>query len=216
MLELLLASAVGGIVLAGAYASYTIVAKQSNRVSAISEVQAAGMPTVHLIARDVRMAGRLALDNNIDPVFGIISAPITIADSGDACCDSIVVIYDKSSTERRRITYDTNTRTNPTRNALYMDIDLWDSGTSVWINSVTDALVTDYVEDFQVAGSDNNADGNPQIIDLALILRSKSMLASPRTYTRPDQVIGNYDFSFTDNYHRDEFTMTVNVKNLRD
>lgn len=215
MLELLLASAVGGIVLAGAYASYTIVGQQQYRVSAMSEVQSAGMPTVRLIARDLRMAGRVAMDANLDPVFGIISTPITITDSGDACCDSIEIIYDKDSTERRRITYDIQARTNPDRNAMYMDIDLWDDASSSWTSDISDALVTDYVEDFQVEGSDLNSDGNPMIVDIALILRSKSSLSKSNLYERPDQIIGNYDFSFNDNIYRDEFTMTVNIKNLR-
>ncbi len=213
MLEMLLATAVGGVVLAGAYSSYIVISKQNERVRAFAEVQQAGMPTIQLIARDLRMAGREALDSDLDSVFGTITTPITITDSGDACCDTVEIIYDKSSTERRKVTYYTGARTNPTRTALYMDIDLWDGAS--WDSSVSQSLVSDYVDDFQLEGSDDDANGNPMIVDVAVVLRSKSSLGVDTEYTRPDQVIGNYNFDFNDKYHRDVFTMTVNIKNLR-
>lgn len=213
MLELLLASAVGGIVIAGSYASYSIVAKQYQRISAFAEVQEAGMPTIRLLSRDIRLSGLVELDSSLDPVYGTIATPVTITDSGDACCDSIQLIYDKPSTDRRRVTYSIAARTSPARNALYMDIETW-SGTA-WVASIDDALVTDYVEDLQFVGSDNDSNGNSRIVDISMVIRSQSTLNRTVTYAPPAQVVGNYDYSFSDNFYRDEFTATVNVKNLR-
>ena len=219
-LELLLATAVGSIVIAGSFSAYSVIGKQQKRVSAFSEVQSAGMPTLRIISRDLRMAGRVAMDANIEPVYGAIATPIVITDSGDACCDSIVITYDQDSTvnpKRCVITYSVAARTNPARNALFRNVstpngDLGDTCTG---DSSTD-LVTDYVDDFQAVGSDNDASGFPRLVDMSILLRSQSILPSNRTYTPPDQVVGNFNYSFTDNYHRDEFTMTVNIKNLRD
>jgi prepilin-type N-terminal cleavage/methylation domain-containing protein len=219
MLELLMATAVGGIVIAGSYTSYGVIGRQQQRVSAFAEVQSAGMPTVRLVGRDIRMAGRVAMDTDMDPVYGIIATPITTTDSGNACCDSITVVYDQDSTvnpKRCQILYSIIPRTNPTRNALYMTVttlfsDVGDACTGDGLSS----LVTDYVEDFQVVGSDNDSGGNPRLMDLSLVLKSQSQLASERTYTPPAQVAGNYNYTFTDNYYRDAFTMTINIRNLR-
>lgn len=213
MLELLLSMVVGSIVIAGGYSAYTVVAKQYQRISAFTEVQEGGIPALHMIARDLRMAGRVVYDNNVDPVFGTITSPITITDSGDVCCDRIAIIYDKDSTDRRRVTYFTQARTSPARNALYMDVETFTGG--VWVNTIDDAIVTDYIEDLQFVGSDNNGNGDPQIVDMSMVVRSTHTLALPQTYTPPASVVGNYNYSFTDNYYREVYTSTVNVKNLR-
>jgi prepilin-type N-terminal cleavage/methylation domain-containing protein len=213
MLEMLLAMAVGSIVIAGSYASFVVISKQYQRIAAMSEMQSSGMPTLRLIARDLRMAGRVALDANLDPVYGTIATPIAITDSGNACCDSIAIIYDKSATERYRITYRTATRTTPTRNAIYMDKEQWTGG--AWVAVSTGSLVADYVDDLQFVGSDNSASGMPRIVDISMILHGKSMQATSKLYTKPSQVAGNYSYSVTDNYKHDEFTTTVNIKNLR-
>lgn len=220
MLELILASAIGGVIIAGGYTSYVVISKQYQRISAFSEVQQAGIPTVRIISRDLRMAGRVAMDTNVDPVYGSIATPVSITDSGDACCDSLTIIYDKDSTvnpQRCQITYSVQPRTNPARNALYMTVTtLFSDVGDPCLGDGSTSLVTDYVDDIQFVGSDNNISGNPQIVDMSLIQRSRSILNNTQTYTRPAQTIGNYNFSFTDNFHRDEFTATINIKNLRD
>jgi len=222
MLELLLASAVGSIIIAGSYSAYGIIGKQQQRLLAFSEVQSAGMPTVRLIARDMRAAGRIAYDNNMDPVYGVISTPIVITDSGDNCCDSVIITYDQGENDdgdikRCQITYDTDERTDPDRTAIYRTVStlFTQDGVSTCTGDSTTDLVTDYVDDLQIAGSDNDASGNPRIVDIALLMRSRTMRNKESTFTPPDEVIGNYDYSFTDKFHRDVFTMTVNIKNMR-
>ncbi|MCE3232249.1 MAG: hypothetical protein K0R98_506 [Rickettsiaceae bacterium] len=222
MLELLLASAVGSIVIAGSYTSFVIVAKQYQRIAAFSETQDAGIPTIHLLKRDLRMAGREALDSNLDPVFGAITTPIAITDSGNACCDSITIIYDRTSgtsNQRCQIVYETASRAanSITRNALYMTVTTLNASPASFtcIGDGATSLVTDYVDDLQFVGSDNDSNSNPRIVDISMILHSKSLMAKTVSYSKPTQTVGNYNFSATDQYHRDEFTATVNIKNLR-
>jgi Tfp pilus assembly protein PilW len=220
MLEMLLASAVGVIVILGSYTSFVIVAKQYQRISAFSETYESGAPTINLIKRDLRMAGRVAMDANMDPVFGTIATPITITDSGNACCDSIVIVYDRTSgtsNQRCQITYSIAARTNPTRNAIYMQVSTLNAspGAFTCTGAGGNSLVADYVDDLQFVGSDNDSNGNPMIIDMSLIIHSKGTIAKTITYTRPAQIVGNYNFTATDNHNRDEFTATVNIKNLR-
>lgn len=218
LLELMLASAVGAIVIAGGYTSYVIIAKQYERVSAFSEVQQAGIATIKMISRDLRMAGRETMNANVDPVYGSIVTPIVINDSVNTCCgDTLTIVYDKNSvaSQRCQITYLIKSKTTGgiTRNALFMNV-LTLAG-AVCTGSGQESLVADFVDDMQVVGSDPDTNGNPRIVDISLIMRSQSTLPTTSTYTRPLQTVGNWDFSFTDNFHHDEFTATVNIKNLR-
>lgn len=214
MVEMLMAMVVGSIILAGTYAAFNIVAKQYDRDIGFVEVQEMGIPTLRLISRDLRMAGYKALDANLESDYGAITTPIAITDSGDACCDVLQVIYDRSTTDRRRITYYTGARTNPvTRNALYMDVETWNG--SSWDVSINQSLVADYIEDFQAVGSDNDGSGNPRIVDIVLIIRGVTAQKSAINYTKPAYLPGNYNLTANDLYHRDEFHATINIKNLR-
>ncbi len=222
LLELMLAMAVGSIILAGTYTANVIVAKQYERISSFSQVQEMGMPSLMLISRDLRMAGYTALDTNIESTFGTITTPISITDSGNACCDSIAIIYDRDITTRNRYTYYTmarlpdtpTTATTPNRRALYLDVDNWVGG--AWVaTAINAALVADFIEDLQFVGSDADSNGNPRIVDIFMVFRSKSMVIQDTNYVKPDQTKGNYDYNVTDRFHRDEFSATINIKNLR-
>jgi prepilin-type N-terminal cleavage/methylation domain-containing protein len=214
-IEMMLAMTVGSVILAATFASYTIVQRQYNRVSSFGEVQEAGMPTIRFIERDIRMAGRTVLDADMEPANGVIATPITIVDSGDACCDEITLIYDYDEDTRWRVRYYTDIRNDPTRNAIYMDRDVWNDVDLVWDSEVSAALVVDYVEDLQFEGSDLDDDGNPRMIDMSFVLRSKRELPDAITYTKPTYNAGNYDFTTTDNYRRGDFNATINIRNLR-
>lgn len=219
LLELMLASAVGAIVIAGGYTSYVIIAKQYERISAFSEVQQAGIATIKMMSRDLRMAGRETMNANVDPVYGSIVTPIVINDSDNTCCDTLTIVYDKNSvaSQRCQITYSVAPRTTGgiTRNALYMTVATLNGAACT--GSGTASLVADFVDDMQILGSDPDTNGNPRIVDVSLIMRSQSVLPRTTTYTRPTGTVGNWNWGnqFTDNFHRDEFTATVNIKNLR-
>jgi prepilin-type N-terminal cleavage/methylation domain-containing protein len=214
LIELLISVVLSAVIMAATYTSYTIVSKQSERVSAYAEVQESGIPAIQLISRDLRMAGHKSVDANIESSFGSISNPVLITDSGNACCDSVEIIYDVDLSTRYRVTYYVAARTNPTRNALYMDKESWD-GIS-WTAITTQSLVADYIEDFQLLGSDINSSGDPALIDISMIFRSKKLqVRGVSTYTKPSYNIGNYNFTTTDAYYHDSFSATINLRNLR-
>lgn len=220
LLELMLSIAVGSVILAGTYTASVLVAKQYERISAFSQVQEMGIPTLRLISRDIRMAGHTALDETTaTSTYSTITTPITITDSGNACCDSISIIYDKDTATRNRYTYSVALRTaatatTPAKYGLFLTVENWD-GTAWIASTTTNALVADYIEDLQFVGSDNDASGNPRIVDVFMMFRSSSMLPGNITYSKPSQTQGNHNYNVTDRYHRDEFSATINIKNLR-
>lgn len=223
LLELMLAMAVGSIILAGTYTANVIVAKQYERISSFVQVQEMAIPSLRIIARDVRMAGYVALDATVSSTYGTITTPISITDSGNACCDSIAIIYDTTTTNRIRITYSVSQRTAaivspvaiPAKNALYRQVETWNSGSSTWSVTTANSLVADYIEDLQFVGSDLDTNSNPRIVDMFMLFRSKSLLPANVTYTKPVQTVGDFNYNITDMYHRDEFSATINIKNLR-
>jgi prepilin-type N-terminal cleavage/methylation domain-containing protein len=212
-LELLLAMVVSSVILAACYASYTMVSNEYNRISAFAETQENGVAVLQLISRDLRMAGYKALNASMNSPFGKITTPIAITDSGNMCCDSVKIIYDKSTILRQRVSYYTLPRVGPARNALYMDVETWDGAT--WTLVTSQSLVTDYIEDFQLLGSQLNSDGNPAMIDLSIVMRSKTPLSKAVTYSKPTYDTGNYTLNTNDIFHRDNFSGTINIRNLR-
>lgn len=211
-MEILLAVAVGSIILLGVYSSYVIVSRQYTRLSTVAEVQDFGIPVLHLLMRDVRMAGYVAVDDSMQSNYGAITTPITLTDSGNACCDSLTVVYDKDTNTRERISYFVGTKTNPTRNVLYMNRDRWSGVT--WINTVNQALVADYIDDLQFVGSNPDINGNPTLVDMSMIFQSKTRRLESSTYQKPAYNVGNYAYTANDAYYRDEFNATVKIRNL--
>lgn len=216
MLELLLATVVGGIILAGAYVSYSIVAEQYNKNTALSDLTDFAIPTIKIISRDVRMAGFKSVNTDIESSYGRIDNPVAITDSGNLCCDSITVIYDKSVTERFRVTYRVAPKTNDTsRNAIYTDKEQYQSS-GTWADVYNNALVADYVEDFQLEVQETNQAGEPILINMNIVFRSKNKLKQASSFSKASYSAGNYVFSITDNYLRDEFEATILLRNLVD
>ncbi|MCB2081024.1 MAG: prepilin-type N-terminal cleavage/methylation domain-containing protein [Rickettsiales bacterium] len=213
LVELLLAVIVGSIVLAGSYASYTVVARQGDKIAARGGVQESGMPTLRRIGRDLRMAGHKELDDNMESPIGAINNPVNVVDSGNACCDQLEIIYDVDTATRQQIIYYVAERQNPTRNALFMDIKNWNGG--MWVDSMTGALVTDYVEDFQVETSNPGVKGIPKLVDLSLVLRARFPMANPDLYQKPDYEVGNHVIAVNDNYYREEFGASFYLRNIR-
>lgn len=215
LVELVLAVFIGSIVLAGAYASYSVIANQFQRTSGVSDIRDFAIPTITIISRDLRMAGFRSVDSNIESTYSKIDPPIQITDVAGACCDSFWVAYDKSSTQRVKVSYFVAARTNPARNALFLNVDQWDGNT--WNNITSNAIVADYVEDFQVVGSSNNQAGYPTLVSFDIVFRSRNKNQIPVTFTKSAYGSGNNNsYSTTDNYLREEFDTSVILRNLLD
>ena len=153
LVEMLIALAVGSIVVGGAYASYSIVANQYNKIKDVSEMHTSGRNIMRMIERDIRMAGFEYRDAKANVVYGSISEPLIIKDSGNKCCDEVTVTYDyhdntNNKTERVRIRYwaENYTGAKGTRGRLYRKRDILMPKTT---NGGRDVLA-DYIEDFQL------------------------------------------------------------------
>lgn len=215
LIELLLAMAVGVGVLGATYSSYLIVSKQHQRMAAAAEVMDVGIPSIELVSRDLRSAGYQAMDANMESINGPIADPILIVDSGNACCDSVEIIYDVDLNTRLRISYYVAARANPVRNALYTTVETWNG--AAWDLTTPESLVSDYIEDFQMVGSEFDTGGNPTLVDVSMVFRNKkALLRNTVNYSKPAYEAGNFALTANDTYHRDEFFTTVNVRNLQD
>ncbi len=213
ILELVLAVFTSSIVLLGAYSAYTIVAEQFKRNNLVSEIKDFALPTIRLISRDLRLAGYKEVDANIESLQGNIANPITINDSGTAiCCDNIQIIYDKSISERVRISYFVANRTNPERKALFMNVETYNGST--WDMQTQNAIVTDYIEDFQVEGKNFNSLGQPKLVSFSLIFRSRNKVNTAQNFQKPDYQTGNFIFTANDNYLREAFETSVRLRNI--
>lgn len=212
MIEMLLAVVVSSIILAGTYASYTIVSDQYQRNEGAAQIHSFAVPTLKILTRDLRMAGFRTLDDNIEANLGMITNPITITDSGDDCCDTVSVVMDTDDSTRKRFTYYVDERENPTRLALFLDIEEFDTGT--WVAERSAEVVADYIEDFQIVGSENNSSGQPTVLDISLVFRTKTQGKQSLTFAKPAYSAGNYDYEFTDNFARREFSTTILLRNL--
>jgi prepilin-type N-terminal cleavage/methylation domain-containing protein len=215
MIELLLAIVVGSIVLAGAYASYSVVSGQFNANLGVIQINQMATPTIKILEEKIKIAGYKAVDSDIESSFGKIDNPITILDSGDnVCCDEFTVIYDKDLANRFRERYYIANRAGLNRKALFLDKDKW-NGVS-WDIVYSQALVADFIEDMQISGADLNSKNQPTLINLNLIFRSKNKLVTPQNFVKKTYLTGNSNFTLSSpqNYFYKEVETTVRIRNL--
>jgi len=160
LVELLVTMAVSSIIIGATFASYQMVANQYNKNTDIANMHTAGRAIVQMIERDVRMAGFVYLDADAVNTYGAIAKPLVITNSGNKCCDSVAITYDKideqsKKVERIRITYSTakHVGAKGTRNRLYKQIDILGRGNVVLTTPILGSkdVLADFVEDFQVA-----------------------------------------------------------------
>jgi len=215
LVELVMSAFIGSVVLAGAYASYSVVAAQYQRSSGKATIRDFAIPTINILSRDLRMSGYRAVDDNIESVFPKIDIPVSITDVANNCCDSFYVTYDKDENNRVRVTYFVSPRTNPDRNALFTHIDSWNG--SGWDRVTDSAIVADYIEDFQIEALNNNQTGLPTLVNFNLVFKSRNKNATPITFTKSEHGSGNNPgWLVTDNYLREEFDTSVILRNLLD
>jgi len=181
LVEMLVALAVGSIIVAGSYASFVLVDNQYKKIRDVADMHTSGRAIMRIIERDVRMAGFVWRDNKINKIYGDISEPLKIIDSGNKCCDEITVIYDyhndtTNQTDRVRIRYwvEEFTGSKGTRGRLYKRRDILGRGGNILSKPIigNKDVMADYIEDLQF-GSDDHA-GTAEIATLneaALIAR---------------------------------------------
>ena len=142
LVEILIAIVVSTIVISAAYASYSIISKNYEFQKDIKYMSQTARSVVKMIAKDVRMAGYQ--DFNATS----ISQAVNVTDSSNNCCDRIDIIYDRSSTERIKISYYTKQYQNRNRlMKLVMRCTVSDCTKTSTLQS--EQPIADYVEDLQ-------------------------------------------------------------------
>ena len=165
LVEMLVALAVGAIVIMATYASYEMVATQYKKNIDIADMHTSGRAIMRIIERDVRMAGFEYRDKDAKIPYGSISNPLTIKDSGNKCCDEVTVIYDyfdedTKKVERLRIHYwaESHTSSKGTRHRLFKQTDVLGRGGVILANPIIGArqVMADYIEDLQIEDANQN------------------------------------------------------------
>ena len=163
LVEMLVALAVGSIIVSGSYASYVLVANQYEKIRGVADMHTSGRAIMRIIERDIRMAGFVWRDDKLNKIYGDISEPLKIVDSGNNCCDEITLIYDyhndtTNRTDRVRTRYwvEEFTGSMGTRGRLYKRRDILGRGGKTLSNPImgNKNVMADYIEDIQFSNSD--------------------------------------------------------------
>ena len=159
LVEMLVALAVGAIVVMATYASYEMVNTQYQKNTDIANMHTSGRAIMQMIERDVRMAGfeyrHTSGANKGKKAFGSkITKPLDITDSGNKCCDEVKVIYDyfnedDQTVKRIQIHYFTKEHNTPKKGNRYR---LYKQVNEILPNAKTGSVdvLADFVEDLQL------------------------------------------------------------------
>ena len=151
LVEILISVVVSALAIATLYASYDIVDKQYQKIRDVTVLSQSGRNILVMVKRDIRMAGFTYRDDTGKLIYGSISEPIKITDSGDRCCDDITVVYDyqvqSATAQRIRIRYwvENYTGSKGVRGRLYKQTDILQPSTATGRKEP----MADYIEDLQ-------------------------------------------------------------------
>ena len=223
--ELLVATAVGSIVMAMAFSSFSIINQKYQKYSDMSNLHRGASQVLNIITRDLRMAGY----QDLDTVNGsIASAVITENDDSDRGSDAITITYDTDTQNRTKVKYyllpckDTGQCTEKGRYRLYKT--KWSKFNGSWEISADyeHQAVADYVDDLQFQynmanGLDQGTVDSDEIKDL----RSVDVSILMRTARKHDKDKRDYRHELEDNdanldggYIREIFSTTAFTRNL--
>ena len=153
--EILIGLAISSIIIAASFASYIVIKQNYDFQKDMKNISQTSRAVATMIMRDVRMAGYNYDDGPAKQKPEILN-PIKITDGGTSDPDSIEIIYDKSYTERLKISYYTKTYNNRLR--VYKKVEKCNAmncATSSLQTVIAESPIADYVEDLQFTGSKN-------------------------------------------------------------
>ena len=162
LVEMLVALAVSSIIVAAAYSSFEMVSSQYKKNMDVIDMHTSGRAVMRIIERDIRMAGFEYRDADAKKIYGTISNPLAIIDSGNKCCDEVTVIYDyydedTQKAERLRIHYWTEVYTSNkgSRHRLYKQKDTLGKDKKILAKPIlgTKDVMADYIEDLQLTNT---------------------------------------------------------------
>jgi len=225
LVELLITLVVSSIMVAAIFAAYMMVDRQYDKLSAVAELHQNGRSALGLMVRDIRQAGYLAFGSSaLDGGVNVVAitdcagplGPSVSPMPGFGCSDQITLIYDQDTNARFRISYwvqviggrgQLRTTKQTCTDALM----------TVCANIYQNQLIADGVEDLQFVGrqaGNFNANNDPVIVDVELILRTNNEYQLTANWTSPSSAAGNGRLTAIDGAVREVFQQTVLVRNL--
>ena len=156
--EMLISVAISAIIMGAAFGSYSVIQNNFDWQNDMKSIGQSARAITMIINKDVRMAGFKDSDgSNIADAVTIRDCPGGVGCTGNL--DEITVIYDESSTVRRRVTYYATPfpiGSTDGRHRLMRRLETCDPGTCNAFTEVYDEPVADYIEDLQFTGSRGN------------------------------------------------------------
>ena len=155
--EILIGLAISSIIIAASFASYIVIKNNYDFQKDMKNISQTSRAVATMIMRDVRMAGYNYDDGPAKQKPEITNA-IKITDGGTTAPDSIEIIYDKSYTERLKISYYTKTYNNRLR--VYKKVEKCNAmncAAGSLQTVIAESPIADYVEDLQFTGSKNGS-----------------------------------------------------------
>lgn len=223
--ELMVATAVGSIVMAMAFTSFALVNKKYQKYTDLSTLQHSGSQVISIIARDLRMAGYQDLDTTNGLIADALVAGNNINDRGS---DSIEVTYDLDENSRIKVLYfllqcaDTG-ECNRENNRYRLYKTKWSMSGASWGDpDYEEQAVADYIDDLQFQynmsdGTDKNSPNSDEIsdvrsIDVSILVRTARKHGDKNV--DPIEVEDNTHNSLTTGYIREIFSTTAYTRNL--
>jgi len=224
--ELLVATAVGSIVMAMAFSSFSVINQKYQKYSDLSDLHRSATQVLNIITRDLRMAGY----QDLDTVNGLIPDAITTENNdSDRGGDAITIVYDTSTQNRIKVKYyllsckdAKQCNDEESRYRLYKTKFSKVNGSWEISADYEKQAVVDYIDDLQfqynmVNGESQNSIDSDEIknvrsIDVSILMRTA------RKHKKDDS---NYRHELEDNdvnleggYIREIFSTTAFTRNL--
>ena len=155
--EILIGLAISSIIIAASFASYIVIKQNYDFQKDMKNISQTSRAVATMIMRDVRMAGYNYDDGPAKQKPEILN-PIKITDGTTTGPDRIEIIYDKSYTERLKISYYTKPYNNRLR--AYKKVEKCNAmncATSSLQTVIAESPIADYVEDLQFTGYKNGS-----------------------------------------------------------
>ena len=153
--EILIGLAISSIIIAASFASYIVIKQNYDFQKDMKNISQTSRAVATMIMRDIRMAG-YNYDDGPSKQKPEITTGIKITDGGTTDPDSVEIIYDKSYTERLKISYYTKTYNNRLR--VYKKVEKCNAmncASNSLQTIIAESPIADYVEDLQLSGYKN-------------------------------------------------------------
>jgi len=95
LVEMLVALAVSAVIVSATYASFELIKNQYKKNIDVTQLHTSGRAIMQVLEREIRMAGYEFRDDKGLMTYGKIMNPLVISDSGNQCCDEVIIIYDE-------------------------------------------------------------------------------------------------------------------------